>query len=648
MENLLYIISYLSFAVLALGCPRPGTIAGYAAGAVILGAAVFYAGHLYMKDSTPKPGVVLSVSAAVTLAVRLLGGPFTPAVVAFPMLFAWMRMPTIAGPLYHAGIAVSVTELLGYLSPGWGSAVVLLNLLPGGLAAFAAPFFSMLFADLLLERRTRPGAQSAGPARFARPEVFPEDVARSMLPLLHRATGANGVFLVVRDGEEGLRISDYLASSGTVATSFRPGTADPFSVAALSAGGIVSVDITAERRLPWYTEDPGTASTVMVPLNRGGVTGGFYLCDFFSRPAPVEAGEMLLDAAGVLSAAWEDNSGPAAGMLAEMCLELGSAVDLKAAVHAMVVNLARHIHRATVTVAVLTEDGRGLQVYETLGALSSGRRGRLFPADKGVAGWAVSNRRVVLRKGMGRGDSSIRSFATEEDPQRQVGSCCAVPLFSDRSVFGVLLVESASETELTPEHSKQLEAVGAVFGVFSARMVALERLDSLSELDRLTGLPRYAAFHDELHGLVAEVRKGMSAAVLAVDISGFGGLNREFGVRACDEVLGESAERMANALGGSFMITRFAPGRFLVSIPGADRAAAQSYAVRIMEAFSARPFISGEREIAVSVAVGGAASRVDRMIPRLPSFAEDALKAVLNKGAGPVVLSVDQFGKTQC
>lgn len=648
METALYVVSHLTFAVLAVGYPASGTLPGTAAGAVLLAATLLFAWHLHVRDSTPRPGLVLCVAAAASLSVRLLGGAFTPAVAVYPLLFIWMRMPTIEGPLYHAGIIVSVTGLLGHLSPGWGTPFALLNLLPGGLAAFAAPFLSMFGADLLLERHSRSGVHQKAARKESQPGFFPEDVARSMLPLLHRATGANGVFLVVRDGAGALRLSDFLASSGSVPESFLPSPSDPFVSAALMSAGLVTMEATVDRRLPWYMKDPGTASVVMMPLSRNGVVGGFYACDFHSRPAPSEAGEVLLDAACVLSSAWGETAGPTGGMLTDICIELGSAGGLKAAVHSMVVNLARHIHSSTVTVAVLTEDGRELQAYETLGSMSSGRRGRLFPADKGVAGWAVSNRRVVHRRAVGRGDSSIRPFISDEDSQQPVGSCCAVPLFSERAVFGALVVESAGENGVTPEHAKQLEAAGAVFGVFSARMAALERVESLSDRDRLTGLPCYAAFQEELLGLVDDVRKGLSVAVLAVDICGFRALNSEYGPRICDSLLGDAAKRIADTLGGTFAMTRFAPGRFLVCMPGADRAAAQAYAVKIMEAFSVTPFAAGEREAAMPVAVGGAVSRVDRMIPRLPVFAEDALGAVLNKGAGPAVLSVDQFGKTRC
>jgi len=648
METALNVVSHLTFAVLAAGYPGTGTLPATATGAVLLCATLLFAWHLHVRDSTPRSGVVLCVAAAASLSVRLLGGAFTPAVAVYPLLFLWMRMPTIEGPLYHAGIMVSVTELLGHLSPGWGTPFAMLNLLPGGLAAFAAPFLSMFGADLLLERHSRQGIQRPGARREAHPGFFPEDVARSMLPLLHRATGANGVFLVVRDGAGALRLSDFLASSGSVPESFLPAPSDPFMSAALRSEGLVTMDATVDRRLPWYMEDPGTASVVMIPLSRNGVFGGVYVCDFFSRPAPAEAGEVLLDSAGVISSAWGDTASPSGGMLTDICIELGSSAGLKAAVHSMVVNLARHVHSATVTVAVLTEDGRELQAYETLGSMSSARRGRLFPADKGVAGWAVSNRRVVLRRAVGRGDSSIRPFISDDDPQQQVGSCCAVPLYSERAVFGVLVVESSSENGVTPEHSKQLEAVGAVFGVFSARMAALERIESLSERDRLTGLPCYSAFQEELLGLVDDVRKGLSVAVLAVDICGFRALNAEYGPRTCDTLLGDAAKRIADTLGKTYTMTRFSPGRFLVCIPGADRAAAQACAVRIMEAFSVTPFAAGERELSMPVAVGGAVSRVDRMVPRLPGFAGEALGAVLNKGAGPAVLSVDQFGKTQC
>jgi len=648
MKALLKIISHVLFAALALGFPHPGTLEISVAGLALLAVTVLFAAHLLLRDSTPASGVTIFTAALAAVSIRLLGGSFSPAVVVYPLLFAWMKMPSISGSLYYTGIIVSISELLGHLAPGWGSSVAVLNLLPGALAAFAAPFLSMLGADLLLESRGFPAPEK--PERLppgGESPAFPEDVARSLLPLLQRATGANGVFLVVRDGEC-YRLSDYLVSAGTVASHFMPDSSDPFLTSALGAEGIVTLDITSKRRLPWYISDPGTASVVMTSLTRGGVPGGFVICDFFSSPAPVEAGDILLDAAGALGSAWEVNTGPTPGMLAETCLELGSVRDLKAAVHAMVVGLSRHLPGVTVTVAVLTPDARNLQVYETLGYHGSRRRGRLFPADRGMAGWAVSNRKVAHRKSMARGDMSIRPFTPDEDPDRQVGSCCAVPLYSERSVFGVLVVESPRESGITPEHARQFEALSSVFGLFSARMVAIQRLQALSRQDSITGLPLYADFQDDLHGLVTEVRKGMSVAVLAVDIVGFRALNREYGIRTCDAILAGASERIAAALGQPFMMTRCSPGRFLVSIPGADRAAAQAYAVKIMEAFSIRPFELDGRDVPVAVAAGGAASRVDRMVLRLSAYAEEALKKAHSKGAAPLVLSVDQFGKTPC
>lgn len=647
MNATLRILSHVIFALLAAGLPRSGSAAAFVMGALLLAAVISLAAYLLARDSTPGTGVVLMTAAGACTAVRLLGGAFTPAVAVYPLLFVWMRTPSISGPLYHAGLLAAVADLLGHMAPGWGNPVAALNLLPGGLAAFAAPFIGMFGADLLFERRRR---ESSGEDRVpgeTRSDSFPEDVARSILPLLHRATGANGVFLVVRDADGTLRLSDSLVSAGAVAASFAPAAGDPFAGAAMAAEGVVALDITPDRRLPWYTEDPGTAVAVMVPLLSGGSPGGFYLCDFHGRPAPVEAGEILLDAAGVIAAARLDISGPSGGMLADVCMEMGSVGTLKAAIHSLVVGLSRHLPGAALTVAVLTGDRKELQVYETLGLPGSARRGRLFSAEKGVAGWAVSNRKTVFRREVDRRDAGIRPFLPEDDPRWRVGSCCAVPLFSERSVFGVLVAESPHESGITREHTQQLEAAGAVFGVFSARMVMKERLDSLSDMDRLTGLPRCAVFHDELHGLVGDVRKGLSVAVLMVDLLGFRKLNREYGIRACDRILGEAAQRMARALGGAFVMTRIAPGRFLVALPGADRASAQAYAGRVMEAFSLEPFRAGERDVMVPVAVGGAASRVDRMVTRLPGFAEEALASVHRQGSGPLVLSVDQFGKTQ-
>jgi len=647
MDIMLSILSYAVFALLAAGLPRSGSTAAVALGVLLAAALTALAAFLLIRDSTPRKGVVLMTAAGVCTAVRLMGGSFTPAVVVYPLLFVWMKAPSISGPLYHAGLLIAVADLLGCMAPGWGNPVAALDLLPESLAAFLAPFVGMFGADFLSERRRRSSPPEEMVPEKVGPGAFPEDVARSMLPLLHRSTGANGAFLVVRDGDGRLRLVDGLVSAGAVAAYFSPAADDPFVEAAMAAEGVVALDITQDRRLPWYSDYPGTAAAVMVPLLSDGEAVAFYLCDFHGRPAPAEAGEILLDAAGAVAAARLDITGPSGGMLADICMELGSADTLKAAIHTLVAGLSRHLPGAAFTVAVLTGDRKKLQVYETLGIPGSARRGRLFSAEKGVAGWAVSHRETVFRREVDRRNAGIKPFLPEDEPGRRIGSCCAVPLFSERSVFGVLVAESPHESGITRKHTRQLEAAGAVFGLCSARMVMQERLGSLSHTDSLTGLPSYALFRDELQGLVGDVRKGLSAAVLVVDILGFGKLNREYGVRVCDLFLREAVRRIARVSGGASVMTRIAPGRFFVVLPGADRASAQAYAGRIMEAFSLEPFRAGERDVMISTAVGGAASRVDRMVTRLPDFALEALDSVRRHGPGPLVLSVDQFGKTQ-
>jgi diguanylate cyclase (GGDEF)-like protein/PAS domain S-box-containing protein len=131
-------------------------------------------------------------------------------------------------------------------------------------------------------------------------------------------------------------------------------------------------------------------------------------------------------------------------------------------------------------------------------------------------------------------------------------------------------------------HLSPLVEDGAITGLLGVaidvteRTRAEERLSHMAMHDSLTGLPNRSLFLDRLdHALARGRREGRRCCVLFIDLDRFKRINDSLGHRAGDQILLESADRIAHALRADDSVARLGGDEFTVlceSISGEEEA----------------------------------------------------------------------------
>lgn len=135
------------------------------------------------------------------------------------------------------------------------------------------------------------------------------------------------------------------------------------------------------------------------------------------------------------------------------------------------------------------------------------------------------------------------------------------------------------------------EALLAAVIDITERKIAEERVWRAANHDILTGLPNRAFFQDRLEDILAAAARAQSgAALLLVDLDGLKEVNDTFGHDAGDALLIEAAERLRAAAGhrdgtgAENVVARLGGDEFAIVLGRAERAEAEAFAQRLVEA----------------------------------------------------------------
>lgn len=631
--------------------PEPVTV-GFITLALSLSVAYFF----LKRDRTPAYGTVLFTAALVSGTVQLLGGGFGPAAFLYPLLFMWMRRDSVSGPLLTAASSLALIEFFAPMITATGlgtgsfDAGGILRSMTESLTGGVIPLASLFLVEFLGEDKSEPsGVLPVPEERKEKKSEFPDDVARSLIPILKKSSGAGGIFLFTRDKRGVSTLNEFVAKPGSVSARYMTGPDDPVIQLLESCPGDVihteaaKLSFSGSKGLPWYIDDPGLPLVTILQLRRDGELQGFFVLEFDSAEKRKAAAPLLVDSAFLLSVAWERSHQTSSQGFPAICEDLSSITDVKSAVHRLISRILKTFPDTTASVAILGEGGV-LRIFESLGPFSEGRAGREFGLRDGFAGLAVTRREPMRRLRMGIGQKSVRTFGDGDSSGELIGSCCAVPLQDLGVVLGVLTVESASEQFFSPEDLFLLTAFATVFSLAVSRKNLQDSLARMKQNDRLTGFPLLSSFHAKLTDMVRGVRsRAWSITVLAVDISGFSKINEVYGYSAGDRVLEETAGRLKRAVGNKAVFARSGADSFLVCLQEVDRVSAEAYAARIHEEFADSPVVVSDREIAVSVCIGGAVSHVDKMIRRLPQIAISMVNSISERPGFTSLTEVGQF-----
>jgi diguanylate cyclase (GGDEF)-like protein len=651
LGNMLLVLSALilvsTVASLADGLSDP-FLYGFLPLLTAAGIAVF----LLRKDSSPQAGIVFVTAALLNSTVHLWGGATGPAAFLYPIFFLWMKRDSIGGPvLTIAGIlgaAEFVTPVISAtgLTRGSFELGAFLGILGGSFIAGIIPLVSMLAVEYLKTDRSSGYSYTEKPVDNTESDLpqFPDDIARSLIPILKAGTGAHGIFLFVSERREVWTLNEFVADTGRASARYMVGSDEPV-IKLLNESSEDVIHTRADRLsvggstgLPWYIQGEEPPWVSIVKFRRGGVLNGFMVLDFDSEEKRRRSSSILVDSVFLLSISWEMGREEADNGFYTMCEEMDASTDIRSAIHKLTGRIVASFPGTTATVAIISRKDT-LAIFESRGLQSDGRAGRECSLQEGIAGLAISRRQPVRRLKMGE----VKAFGSSDSFENTAGSCCAVPLENRGVILGVLTVESTEEQYFSSDDLSVFKTYATVFGLAVSRNQLQSSIRKLREIDRLTGLPLLSSFYRHLADLVREVRsRAISVAVLAVDIHGFTGINEELGFSAGDEVLGKTARKLQQVLGDRAILSRNGSDSFLICLSGVDKVSAEAYAARILEAFALNLFRIAGKDITILVSIAGAVSHVDRMIPKLPGI---AAKLVEKNPSAPGFSAVKEVGQ---
>jgi len=165
--------------------------------------------------------------------------------------------------------------------------------------------------------------------------------------------------------------------------------------------------------------------------------------------------------------------------------------------------------------------------------------------------------------------------------------------------------------------------------------------------DPLTGLSNHRAFRETLAHTVARSRRYHEPfCLLLVDVNALGEINQLFGLGCGDLVLREVARRLSHVCRATDLRARYQSDVFAVGLPQTGRTGAAELAQRICRRVEAHPVVAAGRSITVTVNVGAAENRPDRMQndSQLLRQAEEALRLAKARGRGRTAWWSDGLG----
>jgi diguanylate cyclase (GGDEF)-like protein/PAS domain S-box-containing protein len=126
--------------------------------------------------------------------------------------------------------------------------------------------------------------------------------------------------------------------------------------------------------------------------------------------------------------------------------------------------------------------------------------------------------------------------------------------------------------------------------------------------DSLTGLPNRALLNDRLaHGLAASRRRGAQLGVVFIDVDQFKLVNDSFGHTSGDNLLRETAERVAQAIRPGDTVARVGGDEFVVVCDDVSILEVEQIAERVLESVR-RPCLIDGQEMKVTASLGIAIS----------------------------------------
>jgi diguanylate cyclase (GGDEF)-like protein len=205
----------------------------------------------------------------------------------------------------------------------------------------------------------------------------------------------------------------------------------------------------------------------------------------------------------------------------------------------------------------------------------------------------------------------------------QPGSLISVPIFFQDRTLGVLNISHRQANVFSEWHERFLFVFCNMLGqlITSNRLLrdmereiekqteelklALERAESLSILDGLTGVHNRRYFISQFGTLIEHcARGGHEMALLMIDIDNFKTINDTYGHLEGDRILKRVAGVLTHCARGADIIARFGGEEFVIALQDTDCEGATQVATRIQEQIRALSCGHGEQRHGITASIG--------------------------------------------
>lgn len=197
-------------------------------------------------------------------------------------------------------------------------------------------------------------------------------------------------------------------------------------------------------------------------------------------------------------------------------------------------------------------------------------------------------------------------------------SCWSTPICtSQKNVLGTFALYS-KEVRGPTEHEMKLVALAThIAGIAIERKRVDDRIHFMAHHDDLTGLPNRAFLKERMAKILDQARRNNRKVTVGyIDLDNFKEINDTSGHAAGDEVLKETAARMANCVRASDMVVRLGGDEFLVVlVHQSSHDAGIMRRLRELQKAISKPVRSEVGEIAVTSSIGVAAFPWDGATP---------------------------------
>lgn len=218
-------------------------------------------------------------------------------------------------------------------------------------------------------------------------------------------------------------------------------------------------------------------------------------------------------------------------------------------------------------------------------------------------------------------DPRFKHMRAHDDAE--LGSIISVPICFQKNTLGVLNISHRRPNVFTEWHERFLYVFCNLLGqlITSNRLlrtmeheieqrtlelqVALDRAESLSILDGLTGIHNRRYFIGNFNTLVEQcTRYGHPLALLMIDVDDFKQINDTYGHLEGDRILRALATILKHCARGADIIARFGGEEFIVAMQGTDCDGAKQVAHRIQEQIHRLSCGYGELKRGITVSIG--------------------------------------------